>query len=165
MKTLMILLTCLICFAPIYGQSKNHENKEEIKLVKLDSVQITNDNVLKELQQTIIPYMIKHKYSPDKYGISVGFSYSPEKDYFYFGAGILNINYINSSPIYTGYCIIEGYIILFAKRESCGCFRKVINKEKVFKTYDYIPDLDGTIEWYYVIAGDFIKLISHIEKW
>lgn len=169
MKTLMILLTSFICFGPIYGQSKKPECKEETRQIMLDSVQINNYMVLDELQQNIVPYLIKHKYDPAKYGIYVGFEYLPKRNHLLFFAGTTkDIDYIRENEI--GYCIIKGYLILFIGDESREHIKKVNNRQKAFKPYPstrkYVTAItDDTIEWTYYIRGNFIELILHIEKW
>lgn len=172
MKTLMILLTSLICFAPIYGQSKNRENKEEARYIMLDSVQINDYMVLDELQQTIIPYMIKHKLTPEKSNIYVGFDYLPQRGHYILHIGIdgyyndTTEDYITEN--YIGYCIIKDYLIFFIGNESYEHIKKVSNRQRAFKRYPPTPDYisiidDSGTDWFYLIRGNLIELVSHTD--
>lgn len=167
MKTLMILLTSFICFGPIYGQSKKPECKEETERIMLDSVQISNYMASDELQQNIVPYMIKHKYDPAKYGIYVIFLPLSQRDQFLFVARIKN--FINHIPenYYNGYCIIKGYRILITDHEARDFIKKVSNRQRAFKPYsdtiEFLLPVDGVTEWTYFFNENHMELILHTD--
>lgn len=166
MKTLMILLTSFICFGPIYGQSKKPECKEETERIMLDSVQISNYMVLDELQQNIVPYLIKHKYTPDRYGVYVMFEYLPQRGHFLFFAGIENfIDHVTEN--YVGYCIIKGYRVFIIGNEARDFIKKVNNRQRAFKPYrdtiEFLLPVDGVTEWTYFFNENHMELILHTD--
>lgn len=166
MKTLMILLTSFICFGSIYGQSKKPECKEETERIMLDSVQINNYMALDELQQNIVPYMIKHKYDPAKYGIYVIFVPLSQRNQFLFVAGIAKfINHVTEN--YNGYCVIKGYRILIVGKEECDFIKKVNNRQRAFKpfryTIEFLQPVDGVTEWTYFFNENHMELILHTD--